>query len=76
MEQNELYKAALLQQNEFYKAALLQIAGHSAFGSNNRGSYYSTSEWAHEIEEAADALLNVAIETGCFRDEETGEPIR
>ena len=49
---------------EFFAKTLLQIAGNSAFGNDNQGSYYSITGWAKKIMEASLALLDEAENCG------------
>ncbi len=51
-----------MTEKEFFRNALLRIAGNSAFGKTN---FHHKREWAADIERAATALLDVAIENNC-----------
>ncbi len=59
-----------MTETEFFRNALLQIASNSAFGNDWRGDKWSMAEWAADIEKAATALLDTAIENQCVTTDE------
>lgn len=54
-----------MTESEFFSNALLQIAGSGVFGKPN---YHYMKGWAVDIEEAADALLDIAIKNHCLNE--------
>jgi hypothetical protein len=56
-----------MTESEFFCQALLVIAGSGVFGKPN---FHYNKEWAADIESAAAALLDVAIENQCVTSDE------
>lgn len=60
-----------MTKKEFLRNALLQIAGSGVFGKPN---YHYMIGWAKDVEQAAAALLDVAIDNHCLEDDEPDKP--
>lgn len=56
-----------MTENEFFGNALLQIAGSGVFGKPN---FHYLKGWATDVEQAAAALTDVAIENNCLTSDE------
>lgn len=59
---------------EFFREALLRIAGNSAFANDWDRDECSATQWAMRVEEAADALLDIAIGNKCLEPDYKDEP--
>lgn len=56
---------------EFFSNALLRIAGSGVFGKPN---FHYLKGWATDVEQAAAALLDVAIENNCVTIDKPDKP--
>ena len=60
-----------MTEDEFFSNALLQIAGSGVFGKPN---FHYMKGWATDVEQAAAALLDVAIENNCVTSNVPEQP--
>jgi len=60
-----------MTETEFFRNALLHFAGNSEYCPTN---WADTENWKKEIESAAAALLDVAIENSCLEADEPDKP--